>query len=233
MVDEKEDQLQASISAENSAQAAVVTAKLNADSADARVTMAKADLEDAMAEVKVAEAVLAKSKVFLDYAQIISPYDGVITQRNVHPGDFIRAAQDGGQQPPLLSVERTDLMRVVVQVPDRDVPFTNAGDSAVVRIDALPGAEFKAMVSRVAEAEEPQTRTMRTEIDVANPEDQLRHGMYGRVTILLREPPMKAFSLPSTALASKEGKESHRMGREEWSSPSSTSRSRSRHGRQR
>lgn len=204
LVDEKEDQLQAAISAENAAKAAVVTAKLQADSADAKVDMAKADLEDAKAELKVSEAVLAKSQVILSYSQILSPYDGVITQRNVHPGDFIRAAQDGGQGVPLLSVERTDLMRVVVQVPDRDVPFTTVGDTAVVRIDALPGSEFKAKVSRLAEAEEPQTRTMRTEIDLANPKDQLRHGMYGRVTIKLREPPAKAYHLPSSALASKE-----------------------------
>jgi RND family efflux transporter MFP subunit len=204
LVDEKEDQLQAAISAENSAKAGIVTAKLNADSADARVLTAKADLEEAKAEVKVAEATLAKSNVILSYNQIVSPYDGVISNRTVHPGDFIRAEQDGGLQRPLLTVERIDLMRVVVQVPDRDVPLTNPGDNAIVRIDALPGVEFVAKVSRIAEAEDPQTRMMRTEIDLANPDMKLRHGMYGRVTILLRKPPEKAFNLPSTALANLE-----------------------------
>ncbi len=72
-----------------------------------------------------------------DYTKITSPYDGVITLRSFHRGDFIRSASEGGGVP-LLAVARTDLMRVVIPVPDREVPFTNKKDKATIVLDALP-----------------------------------------------------------------------------------------------
>src|SRR5581483_5395262 len=116
------------------------------------------------------------------YSKIVSPYNGVITARNFHVGDFIRAADQGASRP-LLDVAKTDLMRVVVQIPDKDVPFAGPGDTAVVEIDALPGKKFNGKVSRIANAEDSQTRTMRTEIDLANADGILREGMYGRATV--------------------------------------------------
>src|SRR5262249_20522914 len=116
---------------------------------------------------------------------------------------------DQGGNTPLLAVERTDVMRVVVQVPDRDVPYVSAGDPAVVEIDALPGVVFetkgesKVGVSRWADAEDPTTRTMRTEINVKNPDDVLRHGMYGRVTLILSPGTPNALRVPSAALVGK------------------------------
>ena len=76
-------------------------------------------------------------------------------------------------------------MRVVVRVPDRDVVLANAGDPAELAVDALEGRTFRGTVARVAESEEHQTRTMRVEIDLPNPDGVLREGMYGRATIKL------------------------------------------------
>ena len=80
-------------------------------------------------------------KVNLDYARIVAPFDGVVTHRTFHPGALIHSATEGGQQP-LLTVKRTDMMRVVVLVPDRDVVLTKVGDPAVVSVDALDGRSF-------------------------------------------------------------------------------------------
>jgi HlyD family secretion protein len=85
----------------------------------------------------------------------------------------------------MLVVERTDLLRVVVQVPDLDVPWIKRGIPATVEIDALPGEVFRGIVARMADAEDAQSRTMRVEIDLPNPSGRLRQGMYGRVTIKL------------------------------------------------
>jgi multidrug efflux pump subunit AcrA (membrane-fusion protein) len=79
----------------------------------------------------------------------------------------------------------------------------------VIEIDALPGVEFKTQsdksvaVSRWSDAEDPTTRTMRTEVDVPNPAGTLRHGMYGRATLILSEGTPNAFRVPSAALAGK------------------------------
>lgn len=203
LVDEKEDQFEAAVGAENAAKVAVTTAKLKAESAEAKILQAKADLEDAQAQVQVAEADLARAQVMLAYTVIVSPYDGVITRRSFNRGDFVRSADSGGDRIPLFTVERTDKMRVVVQVPDRDVPFVTVGDPATVEIDALPDRAIKTSIARSAESEDLTTRSMRTEIDVPNLDGKLRRGMYGRVTMILEPGHPDAVTVPSTALTGK------------------------------
>jgi HlyD family secretion protein len=199
LVDEKLQETDAAQAAESAARAAVITCQANVSSAAAKIEEAKSDVVHTQAQVEVAQAALAKAQVYVAYTQIVSPYDGVVTRRNFFRGDFIRAADQGGVLP-LLAVDQTGIMRMVVQVPDRDVPFTNPGDAAEVEIDALPGLKFSAKVSRVADAEDPVTRTMRTEIDLANDRRLLRQGMYGRVTIHLTHH-QKTLSIPSSCVA--------------------------------
>ena len=153
-----------------------------------------------MAGVGVAAAELAKAKVLLGYTVVASPYDGVVTKRHFSRGDFVRGADGGGERLPLLAVERTDLMRVVVQVPDRDVPYVTVGDPAALEIDALPGRTFAAKVSRYADSEDPASRLMRTEVDVPNPDGALRRGMYGRATLTLAAGAAAAVRVPSGAV---------------------------------
>jgi RND family efflux transporter MFP subunit len=155
---------------------------------------------DAKAKVKLATANVAKAQVFVDYTKIVSPYDGVVTKRTFHVGDFIRAADQGGNQP-LLTVARTDLMRVIVQVPERDVPYTNVGDPAIIELAALGGTKLQAKVSRIANSEDRATRTMRTEIDVPNSSNRLRDGMFGKVTIIVDEG-KGGLTVPSSSLVS-------------------------------
>jgi RND family efflux transporter MFP subunit len=69
-----------------------------------------------------------------------------------------------------------------------------------VEIDALPGRKFPGKVARVSNSEDPQTKTMRTEVDLKNDDKLLRDGMYGKVTIRL-EKASDALSVPSSALA--------------------------------
>ncbi|HEX4131029.1 MAG TPA: efflux RND transporter periplasmic adaptor subunit [Pirellulales bacterium] len=202
LVDEKDDERQAAHAAELAAQAAIVTSQAQQVSAGAKIERAKADLVDAQAKVRVAEAALRQATVLVDYTQIVSPYDGVITKRTFHRGDFIRAPQEGGSQA-LLVVQRTDVLRVVVQVPDTDVPYVNPGDRAIIKIDALPGIKFEGKVSRTADSEDPLTRSMRTEIDLPNPKNLLRSGMYGQVTIELEPGSGAAMTIPSECLVGK------------------------------
>lgn len=197
LVDEKTEQRDAALEAEQAAKASVVTARSQVAAGQAKIVQTEADIVEAKAEVKVARAELEKAQVLVRFATITSPIDGVITARSVFPGHYIRAAHQGGAAP-LLVVQRTDRMRVVVQVPDRDVPFTDPGDPAIVEIDALPGQKFPAVVSRLAESEDPETRLMRVEIDVANPNRRIRNGMYGHVTIILEKSDL--LGVPSSCL---------------------------------
>ena len=207
--DEQEEYYTSSLEAENAAMESVNTARERAAAAKAQIIQAEADVEESKSEVEVADADLAKSKVWLDYTIIRSPYTGVVTKRNFFPPQaFIKAADQTGSLP-LLVVERTDLMRVVIQVPDRDVPYVHLGAPAIIQIDALPGAVYqtkgseKIGISRWATAEDPTTRTMRTEVDVPNPDGKLGHGMYGRATLILSEGAPNAMRVPSAALVGK------------------------------
>jgi RND family efflux transporter MFP subunit len=209
LVDEKTEQRDAALEAERAAQAAILTAHAQVTATDAKIQQAHADVKEAEAQIHVAQAELEKAQVLVQYSTIVAPFDGVITQRSLFVGDFVRSAGNSGSRGPLLTVQRTDLFRVVVQIPDRDVPYCDPGDQALVEIDALPGKKFPAKVCRIADSEDPDTRLMRVEIDVPNAQGALRNGMYGRVTIIL-DKALDQLSIPSSCLAgrSQDGKAS-------------------------
>lgn len=200
LVDEAMERYEASREKENAAKAAISTAQAQVLSVGAKVKLAKADVEEARAQVKIAEAELGKSQVMLAYAQIQAPFDGIITQRNFYVGAMVRASSERGGQTPLLTIQRTDVMRVVVQVPDSEARYADAGDTAFIEFDAFRGVKFEAKVSRIADSEDPLTRLMRVEIDLPNPQGRIRHGLYGKVTIILDKERDK-LSLPIGCLA--------------------------------
>jgi HlyD family secretion protein len=203
LVDEQQGQFDAAVASERTSEIAVLTAKARTLAAQAEVEKAKADEVDARAMLGVAEAHLDRTKVNLAYAKIVAPFDGVVTHRTFHPGALIRSAIEGGQQVPLLTVKRTDIMRVVVLVPDRDVVLTRVGDPAVVNVDALDGQSFKGTLARIARAEDAE-RMMRVEIDLPNPSDVLFDGMYGKAIITLGQD-ARSFAVPSSAIVEHTG----------------------------
>ena len=198
IVEERFCQLQSSQAAQRAAQSAVSAAEQQAAASEAKIALAKADVVVSQAKVTVAASALERAKVMHSYTKITSPYDGVVTCRNFHPGAYVRSPDHGGQVP-LLSVDRVDRMRVVVRIPERDVPFIQPGDKATIQFDALPTRKFEGAVSRIAESEEPASRTMLAEIDLPNPDHLIRDHMFGRVEISLEEP-VAAVTLPSACL---------------------------------
>lgn len=143
---------------------------------------AQADLAAAAANVDVAAATLQKAHVYVEFTKIRSHYNGVVTARNFHDGDYIRSA--GQIDLPLFVVQRTDKMRVIVQIPDIDVPFCRTGDPADFTISTLPQVKFPVyQVSRISASQDQKSRTMRVEVDVPNDNGILRDGMYGDVTV--------------------------------------------------
>jgi RND family efflux transporter MFP subunit len=111
-----------------------------------------------------------------DYALVVAPFDGVITQRNVNVGDLVQGNVTGGTF--MFEMQQTDPIRVWAYVP-QDAAFGVApGVDAIVRVPELPGREFKGKVTRIADAQESGTRTLLTEVDLPNPDGALRSGVY-------------------------------------------------------
>jgi RND family efflux transporter MFP subunit len=206
LVDEQYEHLESSQAWRDAAEVGVKTARADVMAKEAKLAQAEADLKTAEVNVEVAEAARQKAHVFVEFTKIRSHYNGVVTTRNYHNGDYIRPA-DHGERSPLLVVQRTDLMRVVVQLPDSDVPFCLVGCPVDLTINTLPGVKFPSYkVSRMAHSQDQSNRTMRVEVDVPNDQKLLRDGMYGDVTIHLRVGAKDAFRVPSAALTRRGGK---------------------------
>ena len=208
LADEKLEAQQAAESKELVQRKAITTAQVAVKTANAHQAAAKAKRADAKAQVAVREAALARAEVFQAYLKIRAPFDGVVTRRNYHDGDYILDGSEHGNKP-LYTIARIDVMRVIVHVPDPDVPYTHRNLRAELRIDSLPGRVFTGKVARTAVSEDYETRTMRTEIDLPNSDDVLVNGMFGSATIYLGRD-AQALTIPTACLvgAEKDGKRS-------------------------
>lgn len=201
LLDEARKRHDSSQAARQSAEAAVVSAQANRSVAEARIEAARADREAAEAETDIARRELEELQALQEYTTLNAPFHGVVTQRNVDPGDLVRniqTASDPSRQP-LFCIAQLDKLRVRVPVPENDAPGVNPGDKATLVLRALRGRPIEAQVARVARSLDPGTRTMLAEIDVPNPDGSLLPGMYAEATIVLEER-ADAILLPARAV---------------------------------
>ena len=138
-----------------------------------------------------------RPRCLLDYGQIKAPYDGVITQRNVSPGDYLQPG-GGTNGRPLFVLEQTDPVRVFVGVPELASFFIHEQDTALIRFQAIPGATREGKVVRTGFSLNPSTRTLQTEIDIPNTDGHLHPGWYVTVTIAIDR--KQVWTLPSDAI---------------------------------
>lgn len=171
-----------SSSAISKAQLQIAEAKVKGAQASYQAVIA--DVEVAESDVMVARANESRLKTMMDYATIKAPFDGIITERNVDHGTFVRSAADGTTRS-LLTIAKTDRIRVVMEVTEIDAYYIRVGTSVLVDIKALHGKPYEGKVSRFAGAVKPDTRTMRVEVDLDNSNGAITPGMYARVTIML------------------------------------------------
>ncbi len=166
--------------------------------AEAKVASGRADLKVAESEVLMAEATVARIKTLMAYARISAPFDGVIIERFVDHGDFVRSAAQGNVGP-LLTVAKTDRIRLSLEIPEPDAPFVTIGTPVDITVKTLGEHPFSASISRTALALKASTRTMRAEVDLDNAEGRFAPGMYAKVAITL-ETKESALLIPSKAI---------------------------------
>jgi len=201
ILDESTRQLQSSVASRDSAQAAVQTAEANHLARGADLEKAKVDVEVAGARLKVAKADEKRAEALYGYTKLLAPYDGIVVLRNINEGDFVQPAtgdpsaarrssdQSAGRASPLYVVARTDIVRVYVDVPEKDANYIvsevdrKSGDvrpvtKARVFVSAFRDADLPAEVTRSSWALNFKSRTLRAEIDLKNPQAKLLPGMY-------------------------------------------------------
>jgi multidrug resistance efflux pump len=167
------------------AQMGISQAKLGAAEAD--LAAAEAGREVAKAQVAVAQAAVEQEETMLAYTRITAPFDGIVTRRMVNMGDLV---QGGGANrgAPLFTLQQIDTVRVLCDVPELTAAGVKVGDKAEVKVYGLNNRTVGGTVTRLASALDPQTRTMRVEVDLKNADESLRPGMYAQVTLSVPAP---------------------------------------------
>jgi RND family efflux transporter MFP subunit len=168
-----------------------------------------ADYQTAMARLRSAEADVALDQARVDqyvalakFKEVTAPFDGAITERQIDIGNLVTAGSTSSTTP-LYVMTQNDPMRVFVEVP-QSAAAELTGSREPVEIETEGGRQsYTATVSRVSQALNPQARTMRVEVDVANPKQSLVPGMYVKVAFALQ--PRGGVQVPAAALIFRSG----------------------------
>ncbi|MEZ5403236.1 MAG: efflux RND transporter periplasmic adaptor subunit [Bryobacteraceae bacterium] len=172
------------------------------DLAEKNVAAAQGALKAIDGQAAATGAAIPPLEKMAGYLEIQAPYDGIITERLVHPGAL--AAPDRASQP-LLVLEQHGRLRVEVAVPESDYAAIARGAKVAFKVPAHPGQTFSGTVARLANSLDPSTRTMPVELDVANAGGRLAPGMYAEVDWPVRRRGASLW-VPPTAVATTTGR---------------------------
>jgi multidrug efflux pump subunit AcrA (membrane-fusion protein) len=169
------------------------------DASRAKWDKARADLAVAEMRLEVARKNHELAQTLLDYRNVPAPFNGVVTQRNVDTRHFVQPAT-GPRGEALFVVMRTDIMRIRMEVPEGDADWVSKGTQAHIRIPVLKSYEYTGPVTRTSWSLDRTARTLLAEVDVSDPEGQLRPGMYAYATLTAERP--NVLTLPASAVVS-------------------------------
>lgn len=168
------------------------TAQKNAEADRARVRSLQNSTQAQEATVRSVEQMER-------YLLITAPFDGNITERNVHPGALVGPSA-GPDQKPILRLEQTNRLRLVVDVPEAFVGGVQEGKKVNFTVPSFPDRLFAGTVARIAHSLAQKTRTMPVELDVANPDQRLAPGMFPTVLFPVERSNPTLF-VPNSAIA--------------------------------
>lgn len=158
---------------------------------------AKGAMQSDEANLDAAKSNLQAAMDMQDYLVVKAPFDGVITQRNIHPGALVGPATTNNNAP-MLVLEQEHHLRLVVNVPETATDNIITKGNVTFEINALPGKEFNAIIDRSSGAINPEVRSEAIEMDVQT-DGTIKPGMYAEVKIPLLTS-AKTFVIPNSAI---------------------------------
>jgi HlyD family secretion protein len=208
---ESTNQLKASTASRDAARATIMRADAELLSREASLAKAQVDVRVAEADLKVAESEEKRVKALVGYMTLPAPFDGIIVARNANTFDFVLPTtgdpsadphvphlSPSGAAAPVYVVDRTDIVRIFVDVPEQDANYVNIGSKASVLVRAYRDQPISGSVTRTSWALNTKSRTLRAEVDLKNPGSQLLPGMYAYAKIAIERSGVRA--LPIAAL---------------------------------
>lgn len=173
---------------------------------DLEVAQRSVDADRAKVEAMRGSAEAAKSGLksiseIEGYLEVRAPFDGVVTERNVHPGSLVGPATGAAASSlPMVRVEKISKLRLVVPVPEKYSAGMSAGTKVDFSVTAFPNQTFAGTVARIAHSVDVKTRTMPVELDVQNSDGRLSSGMFPEVLWPVRRSEPTLF-VPISAVA--------------------------------
>ncbi len=187
--------------------------KASAELLSRRAALSKAEIDVGVAEaaLKVAESEEKKLQAWVDYLVLPAPFDGVVVSRNANTFDFVLPARGdpsalprtpylspSGNAAPIYVVDRIDVVRIFVDIPEQDANYVQIGSKATAIIRAYRDQPILGTVTRTSWALNIKSRTLRAEIDLRNPDSQILPGMYAYAKVIIERP--HVWTLPVSAL---------------------------------
>lgn len=197
-VDEKYTRFKTSQAAKTAAQERVKAAQSEVIAARARLKAEEANVNVATANIDAAKAHAERSSTEKSFQNVFSPFDGVITERNIDQGMLISSGSDNSRTS-LFKLARIDTVKVYVDVPQYAANGVRVGQEVKVNLKEFPGVQYKGKVARTSVALDSDARTLRTEIHIANSALKLVPGMYADVSFAVARP-KNTVQIPANSL---------------------------------
>ncbi|MBS1946518.1 MAG: efflux RND transporter periplasmic adaptor subunit [Bacteroidetes bacterium] len=161
------------------------------------LSTAKENMQADSAQSNAEKANWEMQQTMMGYLRVVAPFEGVITQRNVHPGALVSA--NAKDNMPMLELKQTAHLRLQVDIPEALSDFLSKKDTVAFYVNALKGKKMTGIIVRTSHNINQQYRTERIEADVKNSEGLLAPGMYADVVFDAKGNP-NALSVPKTAV---------------------------------
>lgn len=146
----------------------------------AEIQAAKNLVDSQKNNIAAAMQMVQSLKAMETYLDIKAPFDGVVTERNVHEGSIV-AVDASRLSAPLVRVQQKSVLRLIVAVPESYVSGIKKGSQISFTVPAFPGRTFIGTIARLGFALDNKTRTMPVELDVDNASGELEPGMFATV----------------------------------------------------
>jgi RND family efflux transporter MFP subunit len=157
--------------------------------AEAQVASAEQKVQAAASRLQAAKANLDHKNALFAYTRIISPFNGIVTQRYASDGAMIQAGTSSSTQAmPVVHVAQDDVLRLMLPVPEAEAGTIKDGQQVSVTVPALHKS-IAGKVTRFAGQVQMSTRTMTAEVDIKNTQRDLIPGMYAQVQLTLADVP--------------------------------------------